>query len=120
MMNYSFGAGFTSEQTGIILNDQMSDFSNPNTTGYYGAFPSHVNFIKPGKRPLTSMAPTVVANTETGAVRMVIGAAGGTKIPTSISNVSIDYMAANSESIIILSVLMSDRFDSVQDKVGLE
>ena len=88
-MDISFGAGFASEQTGIILNDQMSDFSNPNTTGYYGALPGQANFIKPGKRPLTSMAPTIVANRETGAVRMVIGGAGGTKIPTAISHVTI-------------------------------
>jgi len=88
-VNRNFGAGFASEQTGIILNDQMSDFSNPNTTGYYGALPGQANFIKPGKRPLTSMAPTIVANRETGAVRMVIGGAGGTKIPTAISHVMI-------------------------------
>lgn len=71
------------------MNDQMSDFSNPNSTGYNGVIPGQVNFIKPGKRPLTSMAPTIVANSKTGAVRMVIGAAGGTKIPTAISHVNI-------------------------------
>lgn len=83
----SFGAGFASEQTGIIVNNQMSDFSSPNMTSFFGVPPSEVNYIKPGKRPLSSMAPTVVANTATGAVRMVIGAAGGTKISTGVSSV---------------------------------
>ena len=84
----SFGAGFASEQTGIIVNNQMSDFSSPNITSHFGVPPSEVNYIKPGKRPLSSMAPTIVVNTETGAVRMIIGSAGGTKISTAVSFVN--------------------------------
>jgi len=84
-INYYFGAGFASEQTGIIVNNQMSDFSSPNITSHFGVPPSEVNYIKPGKRPLSSMAPTIVVNTETGAVRMIIGSAGGTKISTAVS-----------------------------------
>merc|ERR1712071_79637 len=45
--------------------------------------------IKPGIRPLSSMAPTIVANAETGQVRMVIGSAGGTKISTGIAHAMI-------------------------------
>ena len=67
----------------------MSDFSIPNATDFYGVLPSQVNLIEPGKRPLTSMSPTVVTNSATGAVRMVIGAAGGTQIPTATSYVNI-------------------------------
>jgi len=87
--NYYFGAGFASEQTGIIVNNQMSDFSSPNITSFFKVPPSEVNFIKPGKRPLSSMAPTIVANAETGQVRMVIGSAGGTKISTGIAHAMI-------------------------------
>ncbi|EFX69499.1 hypothetical protein DAPPUDRAFT_258510 [Daphnia pulex] len=80
-LNHFFGAGFASEQTGIILNAEMDDFSTPNVHKYEMP-PSPVNFIEPGKRPLSSMTPTILVNSTTGRVRSVIGAAGGTKITT--------------------------------------
>ncbi|XP_058442717.1 scoloptoxin SSD14-like [Malaya genurostris] len=78
-INYLLGAKIRSRSTGIILNDEMDDFASPGEANIYGLPPSPANFIVPGKRPLSSMAPTIVTNKQSG-VRMVIGGAGGSRI----------------------------------------
>ncbi|KAG0719917.1 Glutathione hydrolase 1 proenzyme [Chionoecetes opilio] len=90
-INLYFGAGIRSKQTGIVLNDEMDDFSAPNITSYFGLPPSPANFIRPGKRPLSSMCPAVFIDSE-GDVRLVIGAAGGTKISSGVAWVSLNNL----------------------------
>lgn len=94
-INYILGSQRRSK-TGIILNDEMDDFSTPGLNNVYGIPPSEKNYIVPGKRPMSSMAPTIIVNPD-GQVSMVIGSAGGSKITTAIANVIIlhYYMKSN-------------------------
>lgn len=85
-INIYFGAGMTSKQTGIILNSVMDDFSFPYFKNYFELPGSPNNAMKPGKRPLSSMTPTITIDKE-GDVRMVVGASGGTRITTTVAQV---------------------------------
>jgi len=76
--------------TGIILNNEMDDFSTPGMKNYFNLPPSPYNFIQPGKRPLSSCAPTIVETD--GKVDIVIGASGGSMITSSIVNVLLSIL----------------------------
>lgn len=84
-LNGLYGSEVFSEQTGILLNSAMDDFSISSVVNTY-SLPSgnKNNEIVGGKRPLSSMVPSIIT-TPNGDVRMVIGAAGGTQITTSTS-----------------------------------
>lgn len=69
----------------------MDDFSSPNTTNDYGLPPSPANFIEPGKCPVSSMSPTLVTDKD-GNVILIVGAAGGSKITTSVALVIIRHL----------------------------
>jgi gamma-glutamyltranspeptidase len=82
-INTSFGSKVVSKSTGILLNNQMDDFSSPGQSNVYGLYPSEANFIAPGKKPLSSMSPMVVVGPD-GRLRMVLGASGGSRITTAV------------------------------------
>ncbi|XP_015121814.2 glutathione hydrolase 1 proenzyme [Diachasma alloeum] len=84
-INMYFGSGIVSEQTGIVSNAGMDDFTVLGRVNYYGvAGTNKNNLIEPLKRPMSSMVPSILVS-PSGDVRMVIGGAGGTKITTSVS-----------------------------------
>lgn len=81
-INLIFGSQLIDPETGIIMNDEMNDFSIPGSSNAFGYVPSPANFVRPGKRPLSSISPTIV-ETPDGKLYFVVGAAGGSRIITS-------------------------------------
>ncbi|KQY14095.1 gamma-glutamyltranspeptidase [Rhizobium sp. Root482] len=80
-LNGSFGAGVVAPGTGILLNNEMDDFtSKPGTPNLYGLVQGEANAIAPKKTPLSSMSPTIVSRD--GKPFMVIGSPGGARIIT--------------------------------------
>lgn len=67
---------------GIILNDEMDDFSSPGQVNAFGFAASPINFIAGGKRPQSSISSTIVENADTGEIVMATGSAGGSRIIT--------------------------------------
>lgn len=83
-VNDNYGSGFTPPGTGVVMNDEMDDFSvQPGVPNMFGLVGAEANSIAPHKRPLSSMSPTIVRD-EQGRVHLVLGAAGGPTITTSV------------------------------------
>ncbi|MHA6820901.1 gamma-glutamyltransferase [Ralstonia pseudosolanacearum] len=92
-LNDWFGAKVTAAKTGVILNDEMDDFTaKVGVPNLYGLVQGEANAIAPGKRPLSSMSPTIV--TRDGKPVMVVGTPGGSRIITAVLQTmlnAIDY-----------------------------
>ncbi|MDP9605771.1 gamma-glutamyltransferase [Variovorax sp. NFACC27] len=82
-LNDWFGAKVTAAKTGVLLNDEMDDFtSKVGVPNLYGLVQGEANKIEPGKRPLSSMSPTIVS--KDGKPVMVVGTPGGSRIITAV------------------------------------
>jgi gamma-glutamyltranspeptidase/glutathione hydrolase len=88
-LNDSYGSRVVVGGAGFILNNEMDDFSaKPGAPNLYGAVGGKANAVVPGKRPLSSMTPTIL--TRGGQVWMVVGTPGGTTIPTSVYQIIVN------------------------------
>jgi len=82
-INWEFGSGVVVEGAGFLLNNEMDDFSaKPGVPNVFGVVGNTANEIQPGKRPLSSMSPTLLLRD--GKAEMVIGTPGGSTIFTSV------------------------------------
>ena len=80
-LNFSYGSGIVAAGTGVLLNNEMDDFSaKPGVPNAYGLIGGEANAVAPGKRPLSSMTPTIVL--KAGKPWLVTGSPGGSRIIT--------------------------------------
>ncbi len=90
-LNNTFGNSITVPKLGFLLNDEMDDFAaKPGVPNMFGVIGGEANAIEAGKRPLSSMTPTIV--TRGGKLFMVAGAPGGSRITTGVMQVILDVL----------------------------
>ncbi|MBE0439085.1 MAG: gamma-glutamyltransferase [Gammaproteobacteria bacterium] len=100
-INYPFGSGFVPAGTGVLLNDEMDDFSaKTGTENVYGLLGSSANAIEANKRPLSSMTPTFVENDNQ---LMILGTPGGSRIITMVLLGILDFIEDKSAQEIVRS-----------------
>jgi len=88
-INYPFGSGFVAPGTGVLLNDEMDDFSSkPGVPNAYGLVGAEANAIEPGKRPLSSMSPSFLETTDQVAI---LGTPGGSRIITMLLLATLEF-----------------------------
>ncbi|KAK7976988.1 hypothetical protein PG988_004478 [Apiospora saccharicola] len=88
-VNLLFGNLMMVNSTGVILNNEMNDFSIPGVSNEFGYAPSPANFVRPGKRPLSSINPVIIeSNDAAHQLYAVLGAAGGSRIISSTTQVA--------------------------------
>ncbi len=117
-LNDGFGSHVTSGSLGFLLNDEMDDFaSKMGVPNMFGLIQGPANAIAPGKRPLSSMTPTIVL--EDGKLRYVLGSPGGARIITTVGNI---FLSAAEGGLNIQEAVDAPRFHHqyLPDKLYLE
>ncbi|CAO3597298.1 unnamed protein product [Absidia cylindrospora] len=89
-VNLSFGSRVMDPATGIILNDEMDDFSIPGIPNDFGLYPAVYNYAAPGKRPLSTITPAIVERD--GHFEIALGGSGGSKIASATINVLLNVL----------------------------
>jgi gamma-glutamyltranspeptidase / glutathione hydrolase len=91
-LNLAFGSGYSVDDAGFLLNNEMDDFSaKPGAPNAFGLIGDEANAIEPGKRPLSSMAPTIVL--KDGAPYLITGSPGGSTIITVVLQEILNVLA---------------------------
>jgi len=90
-INLHFGSKVKGKRTGILFNNEMDDFSTPGTINAFGVPASPSNFIVPGKRPQSSMCPSIFLAPD-GTPAFIIGGSGGTTITTQVAAVTVNNL----------------------------
>lgn len=90
-INLFFGSGVMVPETGVIMNNQMADFSVPNISNVFGYYPSPANYVRPNKRPMSSMSP-IMAEFSNGTLFAVFGASGGSRIITAVVQTALNLL----------------------------
>jgi gamma-glutamyltranspeptidase/glutathione hydrolase len=117
-LNDTFGSHVTAGSLGFLLNDEMDDFAaKEGVPNIYGLIQGPANAIAPGKRPLSSMTPTIVL--EDGKLRFVLGSPGGARIITTVANI---FLSASEGGLNIQQAVDAPRFHHQYqpDKLFLE
>ncbi|WP_158749147.1 gamma-glutamyltransferase [Acidobacterium sp. S8] len=105
-LNNGFGSDVTAEKLGFLLNDEMDDFSSKQgAPNMFGLIQGPANSIAPGKRPLSSMTPTIVL--KDGKVNMVLGSPGGGMIISTVANI---FISAADQGLNIQAAVDAPRF----------
>jgi len=105
-LNGGYGSGVTVPGLGFLLNDEMDDFaSKQGVPNMFGLIQGPANTIAPGKRPLSSMTPTIVL--KDGKVSMVLGSPGGGRIITVVANI---FLSVADEGLNIQQAVDAPRF----------
>ena len=90
-LNFSYGLGLVADGTGVLLNNELDDFTaKPGAANAYGLVGCDANLPGPGKRPLSSMTPTIVL--KDGKPFLVTGSPGGSRIITAVLQVIINVI----------------------------
>src|SRR6201747_2437874 len=90
-LNFSYGVGLVAAGTGVLLNNELDDFTAaPGASNAYGLFGFEANLPGPGKRPLSSMAPTIVL--KDGKPVLVTGSPGGSRIISTVLQVIVNVL----------------------------
>ncbi|KAG6116181.1 hypothetical protein E4U13_002040 [Claviceps humidiphila] len=93
-VNTLFGSQLMVPETGVIMNNEMNDFSIPGESKLFGYLPNAANFVRPGKRPLSAISP-IIAETPDGKLFFSIGSAGSSRITTANIQTAIHLIDGN-------------------------